>query len=58
MLVLLAIRKSSSGKEVKGGVTGTIVFELCDVWTGDVGPKSAPFIGASLARPSKLTCLN
>ena len=38
MLVLVAIRKSCKGEKVVG--VSTVVFQFCDVWTGDAGPSS------------------
>ena len=55
MLVLVAIKKSSRGEKVVG--VSTVVFQLCDVWTGDAGPSSTPRLGARHAWPSKLTVL-
>ena len=55
MLVLVAIRKSSRGEKVAG--VSEVVFQFCDVWTGDAGPGSTPRLGAMHAWPSKLTVL-
>ena len=51
MLVLVAMKKKQGEKVI--GVS-TVVFQLCDVWTGVAGPSSTPRLGAMHAWPSKL----